>query len=194
MDVTLFYDVTFCNALLNDMSMYIYDSKLFEDMPETMKSARKLAKHYIKIAQLYITFHIISITPYLQECMNHLSLLDHNGIIHEHATFHRAMSFNASDEPLLEKYVRSLRTLKKLIHTWMHDMSVLSLTIMDGQMIKKLSFEVVETTCLQLKEEIRTFTKKKDELFKDSMHLLEALIEKRKLDKLIQKLVELNQE
>lgn len=191
MDLTLFYDVTFCNALLDDLATYIYDSKLFESMPETMTSARKLAKHYIKIAQLYVTFHIISTTPYLQECMNHLSLLDHNGIIHHHASFHRAMSFNASDEPLLEKYVHSLRLLKKTIHAWVHNMSKLSLTIMNGKMIKKMSPETVISTCQQLKKEIRDFTEKKDDLLKDSMHLLEALIEKRKLDKLIQKLVKL---
>ena len=188
MDLNKIFDATYCNFLLTVVSEYIYETKDFtffdKKMPHTMHSAKKIAKYYIKCVQIRTAIHVVTTMPYLEHYAKSLQLLDQYGDIHNKEDFDRSSIMNESDT-LLESYISSFTELDKTIKQYNVEFHKLSIGI------NQLSFKGINKLCIRVKEKIKEFHIIREKLFQQCLHLLEALVEQRKLEKIINKIKEL---
>jgi hypothetical protein len=186
MDLNKIFDPTYCNFLLNVVSDYIYETKDFtffdKQMPKTMHSAKKIAKYYIKCVQIKSAIHFITSTPYLDHYTRSLQLLDTYGAIHQ--DLDRA-SILAESDTLLESYISSFTELDHTIKTYHAEFNKMPIGL------NKLSFKGINQLCIRVKEKIKEFHSVREKLFQTCLHLLEALVEQHKLEKIINKIKEL---
>jgi hypothetical protein len=187
MDLNKIFDETYCNFLLTVVSEYIYETKDFtffdKKMPQTMHSAKKIAKYYIKCVQIRTAIHFITTAPYLEHYTKSLQLLDQYGDVHN-KDFDRSSILNESDT-MLELYISTFTELDKTIKQYNVEFNKLPIGI------NKLSFKGINKLCIRLKQMIKEFHLIREKLFQQCLHLLEALVEKRKLEKIINKIKEL---
>lgn len=184
MDLNSIFNEDYCNFLLNVVSDYIYEQKEFKffdkKMPHTMHSAKKIAKYYIKCVQIKTAIHFVTTTPYLDHYVKSLQLLDQYGDVHE---FDRENILGESD--ILDSYISSFTELDETIKKYNVDLRKLTIGM------NKLSFKGINQLCIRVKEKIKEFHTVREKLFQECLHLLETLVEQRKLEKIIQKIKEL---
>jgi hypothetical protein len=86
---------------------------------------------------------------------------------------------------MLELYISTFTELDKTIKQYNVEFNKLPIGI------NKLSFKGINKLCIRLKQMIKEFHLIREKLFQQCLHLLEALVEKRKLEKIINKIKEL---
>jgi|LauGreDrversion4_2_1035121.scaffolds.fasta_scaffold87209_3 hypothetical protein len=181
MDLNSIFNVDYCNFLLNVVSEHIYEQKEFKffdkKMPHTMHSAEKIAKYYIKCVQIKTAIHFVTTTPYLEHYVKSLQLLDQYGDFDRESIL--------SEDPLLESYMDSFNELDKTIKKYNVELRKLAVGM------NKLSFKGINQLCIRVKEKIKEFHVVREKLFQECLHILETLVEQRKLEKIIHKIKEL---
>ncbi len=180
MDLNSIFNEDYCNFLLNVVSEYIYEQKEFKffdkKMPHTMHSAKKIAKYYIKCVQIKTAIHFVTTTPYLEHYVKSLQLLDQYGDVDRE---------NIDKSDILESYISTFTELDETIKKYNVELRKLTVGI------NKLSFKGINQLCIRVKEKIKEFHTIREKLFQECLHLLETLVEQRKLEKIIQKIKEL---
>jgi len=180
MDLNSIFNEDYCNFLLNVVSEYIYEQKEFKffdkKMPHTMHSAKKIAKYYIKCVQIKTAIHFVTTTPYLEHYVKSLQLLDQYGDVDRE---------NIDKSDILESYISTFTELDETIKKYNVELRKLTVEI------NKLSFKGINQLCIRVKEKIKEFHTIREKLFQECLHLLETLVEQRKLEKIIQKIKEL---
>ena len=176
----LIFNETYCNTLLKIMADHIYDTQKFvffgKKMPKTYHSAQKMAKYYIKCLQLNVAIHTIVNTPFLENYINSLQLLDPYGYIHDFTEMSDSMN-------LEDVYASTLDELTSTIQKYKRDLQSIQM--------KRISFKEINKTCVQVKQIIKEFKEKREHLFQQCVQIIEALIEQQKLEKIISKIKEL---
>jgi hypothetical protein len=179
----LIFNADYCNTLLNTLSDYIYEHKQFvfygKKMPPTMHSARKMAKYYIKCIQIKSAIHVVLTTPYLEKYITSLRLLDHDGYVHSK----KEVDDLVEPMTLHDVYTSAFTQLESTIQTYKEKLQSIHLT--------KITFKKMNHLCIQVKQIIKEFHEQREKLFKSCVHALEALIEQYKLEKIINKIKEL---
>ena len=177
----IIFNETYCNTLLKIIADQIYETQKFnffgKKMPKTYHSAQKMAKYYIKCLQLNVAIYKIVNTPFLENYTKSLQLLDPYGYVQSDFT-EMSESMNLEDV-----YASKLDELNSTIHKYKKDLQSIQL--------KKISFKEINKTCVQVKQIIKEFKEKREHLFQQCVQIVEALIEQQKLEKILNKIKEL---
>jgi len=179
----LIFNEKYCNSLLNIMADHIYETQNFiffgKKMSKTYHNAQKMAKYYIKCAQLNVAIYTIVNTPYLENYIQSLQLLDQYGYVHYND------DFNEMTEPmeLVNVYASKFTELDSVIKKYKQEVQSMKLT--------KISFKEINLMCVRVKHSIKEFNQKREHLFNQCVQILETLIEQHKLEKIINKIKEL---
>jgi hypothetical protein len=175
----LIFNETYCNTLLKIMADHIYETQTFvffgKKMPKTYHSAQKMAKYYIKCLQLNVAIYTIVNTPFLENYIKSLQLLDLYGYVD--------FSEMTDSMNLEDVYASTLDELNGTIQKYKKELQSIQL--------KKVTFKEINKTCVQVKQIIKEFKEKREHLFQQCVQIIEALIEQQKLEKIINKIKEL---
>jgi hypothetical protein len=175
--------IEFVNDVMNIVKYSPVSFEVFSDDIDEMEiQAKKIAKYYIKCVQIKTAIHFVTTTPYLEHYVKSLQLLDQYGDIHQDEFDRESI---LSEDTLLESYISSFNELDNTIKKYNVELRKLTVGI------NKLSFKGINQLCIRVKEKIKEFHSVREKLFQECLHILETLVEQRKLEKIIHKIKEL---
>jgi hypothetical protein len=162
------FDVRHCNQLLDKMAKKIHDSEHF-----SMAECRRRAKVQIQQKQMFMAIRTVVATPYVENCMRGLKLLDPYSV-HE-PTFDSDIDYASSVKHLQESIQHHQYKISQLVFKFVDDHGHFKpLTYVDAQKISSL-----------VRKNIKEFMHVKKMAYEKCMHQLEYLVELNKMNKLI---------
>lgn len=194
MDLSRVFNVDYCNDQLDTLSSELYDTFVGqvqvndEFFPPTKHTARKIIKKYIQLSQIFMAIKTVVDTSHLKNSLTKMRVLSPS--IHDPVFIHELSSpldSDYGDDPA-ENYAISIKQLHDIIV--FHEKKLVTIFdfIFVDEGIRPLTCKQVTELVDVTQQSIHTFLKERDEATKNAFHMLEVLVEKKRLEKIISRI------